>query len=367
MKIERIEIYRVDQPLVYPFRTAFGNNESIESVLVKLSADGVHGWGEGAPWQDPAYCSEWASGQFLVTRDRLGPRLVGQDISSGEQLHERLSIFKGNEFAKGALDNAWWDLYARSRGEPLWKTIGGTGPTIDVGADFGVMETIDLLIETIGQAMAEGFKRVKLKYRPGWELDMISAARAAFPDTVFHVDCNSAYTLDDSPMLHQLDQYDLKFIEQPLMNDDLVDHAHLQSEIKTPICLDESIISPAKARKAIAIGACRWVNIKSCRVGGITNALKINSICEEAGIPCWIGGMLESAIGQAHSIALATLANMKYPADIFPTDRFYHDDLGKPEIKLSGPSQITAEPGPGTGVEPDPKLLEKMTIEKAVL
>lgn len=158
---------------------------------MKLSEDGIHGWGEGTSWQDPAYCSEWSSGQFLLTRDRLAPRLLGKDITSGEQLHERLSIFKGNGFAKGTLDNSWWDLYAHSRDEPLWKTIGGCGPTIDVSATLGVMETVDLLIETIGQVVEEGFKRVKLKYRPGWELDMISAARASFPDTVFHVDCNS--------------------------------------------------------------------------------------------------------------------------------------------------------------------------------
>lgn len=367
MIIERIEIYRVAMPLVYPFRTSFGDDDCIESVLVKIESDGLYGWGEGAPLQDPGYSPEWAAGQFLLIRERLASRLLGEDIVSGDDLQSRLSIFRGNPFAKGALDLAWWDLYSRSRGEPLWKTLDGRGPTVDVGADFGAMETVDLLIETIGKAIEEGFKRVKLKYRPGWEIDMISAVRRAFPDTVFHVDCNSAYTLDDLPMLKQLDEYDLKFIEQPLMNDDLVDHAHLQREIKTPICLDESITSPAKARKAIEIGACRWVNIKHGRVGGITNAVRINEICEKNGIPCWIGGMLESAVAQAHSVALATLSNIKYPSDIFPTSRFYHEDLSKPEIHLSGPSQITAEPGPGIGVEPDAALLKKMTLEKAEL
>jgi len=279
-------------------------------------------------------------------------------------LQAHLAVFKGNYFAKAAFDLAWWDLDARLKGLPLWKAVGGVNPVVDVGADFGIMESIDLLLDTIGCALDAGYKRVKLKFRPGWELNMVEAVRNRFPDAVFHVDCNSAYSLDDAPMFKELDRFGLAMIEQPLAHDDLIDHATLQSRIDTPICLDESITSPDKARKAIAIGACGWVNIKPGRVGGITPALEIHDLCRDAGVPCWIGGMLESAVGAQHCLALATLPNVRYPSDIFPTDRFYRRDLGRPAMTHSAPSQFTADDRLGAGVEPDPEMLERCTLEK---
>jgi O-succinylbenzoate synthase len=251
--------------------------------------------------------------------------------------------------------------------KPLWQIIGGKSPDVEAGADFGIMESIDLLLGTIKNAVAEGYKRVKLKYRPGWELNMINAVRNAFPDLVIHIDCNSAYTLADTDMFKQLDKYNLAMIEQPLMNDDLIDHAMLQAQIKTPICLDESITSPAKARKAIQIKACGWINIKPGRVGGITNALEIHDIAAAAGIPCWIGGMLESAVGANHCIALATLPNIKYPCDVFPSSRFYKRDLSVPETIHSAPSMFRAHNAPGIGVEPDSEMLEKEILNQVVV
>ena len=262
---------------------------------------------------------------------------------------------------------AWWDLYARGLDRPLWKILGGKNPTVDVGADFGVMESVDRLLDAIDTANEQGYKRVKLKFRPGWDLPMIEAVRKSFPKTIFHVDCNSAYTLDDLEMLKRLDAYDLAMIEQPLAHDDLADHAALQAQINTPICLDESITSPAKARKAIQLGACRWVNIKPGRVGGITNAVAIHNLCQQAAVPCWIGGMLESAVGASHCLALATLPNIRYPSDIFPTDRFYHEDLGEPPMRHSAPGQFCASMKPGAGAEPSPHALKRMTLENAVL
>lgn len=352
-------------PLIYPFRTAFGNDDRIESLLVKMNAEGAYGWGEATPWQSPGYTYECARTAFLIVKDFLAPRLVGREIPSGAALQQLLAPVNGNLFAKASLDLAWWDLAAKQQQTPLYKLLGGTRAQIDVGADFGIMESVDLLIQTIQEAEAAGFKRVKLKYRPGWEIDMIAAVRSAFPRMVFHVDCNSAYTLADRSMLVQLDGFDLAMIEQPLMNDDLIDHATLQKELKTPICLDESITSAAKARKAIAIGACGWINIKPGRVGGLTHALAIHDVCAEAGIPCWVGGMLESALGASHCLALASLPNFQYPNDIFPSDRFYREDISKPEMKLSGPSQMTLSEQPGCGVEPNNELLEKFTIEHA--
>ena len=363
MKIDAIDVYRVHMPLVYPFRTAFGNDESIESILVRLRSGDAFGWGESSPWRMPAYSAECAAGCLLFIREFLAPLILEQDVSSGEQLQTLLAPVKRNEFAKAALDLAWWDLHARQCGQPLWQVLGGTRTEVEVGADFGIMETIDDLVRTVGDALDAGFKRVKLKYRPGWELNMICRVREAFPEAVLHVDCNSAYTLDDIDMLRELDQYGLAMIEQPLMHDDLIDHATLQKQLRTPVCLDESITSAAKARKAIAAGACGWVNIKPSRVGGLTSAVAVHNVCQDAGIPCWVGGMLESSVGAHHCLALATLPNFKYPSDIFPTERFYSQDLSDPPVLLSSPSVITAPDKPGCGAEPNAERLAVQTIE----
>ena len=367
MRIDAIEIYRVSMPLVYPFRTAFSDEDAIESVLVRLRSGAACGWGEASPWRAPFFSSEWARGAFEVVRDWLAPQLLGSDLQSGEDLQRALAPVKGNYFAKASLDLAWWDLKARLEARPLWQVLGGRGPTAIVGADLGVMETLERLLGEIAAAQQAGFRRVKLKYRPGWELNLVRAVRAAFPDLVIHVDCNSAYTLADLPMFEELDRFNLAMIEQPLAHDDLADHAVLQARLRTPICLDESIVSLAKARQALSLKACGWVNIKLGRVGGLTNALAMHDLCQAAGIPCWVGGMLESALGQAHNIAFATLPNIQYPSDIFPTRRFYAEDLAEPGLELSGPSEITAPPGPGIGCEPNPERLERFQVEQVVL
>ena len=367
MRIDSIEVYHVAMPLIYPWRTAYGEDASIETVLVRMVSGQHYGWGETTPLRAPTYSSEWAGGVFVTVRDWLAPTLIGANIDSGSQLQEALSLFKGNYFGKAGLDLAWWDLHARMQSQPLWKLIGGAGPTVEVGSDFGVMDSVDALIAAIAAANEAGAVRVKLKYRPGWDLPMIAAVRKAFPDTVFHIDCNSGYTLDDLPMFRELDQYDLAMIEQPLGHNDLLDHAKLQSEIRTPVCLDESIVSLQTTRKAIAIGACRWVNIKTGRTGGLTNSIAIHDLCQDAGVPCWVGGMLDSAVGQSFSISLATLPNIKYPSDVFPSSRFYRQDLGDSPIVFSGPSKMTASSKPGIGREPDPERLKRLTVAQAVI
>lgn len=363
MKIEALEIYRVTMPLVYPFRTAYGNDDCVESVLVKLISGGCYGWGESTPWQSPGYSPESAPTAFLTAKKFLAPRLIGREVGSGRALQDLLSLVKGNYFAKAAFDLAWWDLEARMQGIPLYRLLGGRRNEVEVGADFGVMESLDLLVKTIAGAVDAGFKRVKLKYRPGWDIPMLERVRREFPDMTFHVDCNSAYTLKDLDHLKRLDEFDLAMLEQPLMFDDLVDHATLQRSLQTPICLDESITSADRARKAIAIGACRWVNVKPGRVGGLTNALAIHDVCESRGIPCWVGGMLESAVGGRHCLALATLPNFKYPNDIFPSERFFREDLGKPDLALSGRSLMTLPETPGVGAEPCEERLAAATLE----
>ena len=367
MKIESIEVYRVAMPVIYPFRTAYGDGHVIESVLVKMCSQGLEGWGEATPWDSPLYSPEWAGGVFSLVRDWLAPQLLGQEISSGDVLQDRLAFFKGNPFAKASLDLAWWDLEAKIKEMPLWRMLGGQEDTVEVGADFGVMETIPQLVETIQEAVDAGFPRVKLKFRPGWDLEMVRSVRQAFPDLVFHVDCNSGYHLEEAEIFLALDELNLAMIEQPLRHDDLLDHAQLQTRIKTPICLDESITSLERACQAIDIGACHWINLKPGRVGGITVACQILQEAERREISCWVGGMLESAIGSYHCIALATLPNMKYPADIFPSKRFYKKDLSFPEIELSGTAQVKALPFPGIGCVPDKRQLENLVVESHFL
>ena len=370
MLIDSIDLYHVAMPLISPWRTAYGEDATIESVLVRMQSGNDVGWGESSPLAAPCYSPEWAGGVFACARDWLAPAIVGQEIDSGDALQQRLAHFKGNAFAKAALDTAWWVLEAQRRRMPLHRLLGATRDTADVGADFGVQDSIDELIAKIGPAVDAGFKRIKLKYRPGWDVRMLEAVRRVFPSHTFHIDCNSGYTLDDDfDMFCRLDDFMLAMIEQPLAYDDLVDHARLAQAIRTPICLDESITSLARAEQALDLGSCRWMNIKPGRVGGLTPALAIHNRCREAGVPCWVGGMLESAVGARVCIALAMLDNFTYPADIFPSHIYYREDLGTPAIELvpgpDGSPQVLAPDVPGTGTVPDPQRLQRVTVAHA--
>ena len=367
MRIDSMEVYLAKMPLLSPWRAGHGDESAIESVFVKMVSGKLAGWGESSPLASPTYSPEWSHGVFLTVSRYLAPILLGKDIRSGRELQALLAPVKGNQFAKAALDQAWWGLHARSRSEPLWKSLGGTTAAVKVGADFGVKDSIQGLLAAVEGAVKAGYLRVKLKYRPGWALEMVQAVRAAFPEQVLHVDCNSTYTLTDLDMFRALDGCRLAMIEQPLMHDDLVDHAELQKQITTPICLDESIASVAKARKAIALGSCGWINIKPGRVGGLTNALEIHDLCMKAGVPCWVGGMLESSLGGHQCLALATLPNFPYPADIFPSVTYYKPDLSDPPIELSGVSQVTAPDTPGCGAAPNLDRLQDLCIAKTVI
>lgn len=371
MRIDSIELFHVAMPLIYPWRTAYGEDANGESVLVCLRGGGLEAWGESAPLAAPCYSPEWAGGVFAVLKEWLAPAVLGQDIASGEQLQARLAHFKGNPFAKGALDTAWWVLDSMRRGQPLHKALGATRHAVPVGADFGIMDSIGDLLAAIRRALEDGFPRVKLKYRPGWDLDMLRAVRREFPTQVFHIDCNSGYRLADLDMFRRIDDLNLAMIEQPLAHDDLVDHAKLQAAIRTPVCLDESVISVERMRQAVELKSCRYVNVKPGRVGGLTAAVAIHSICRDAGIPCWVGGMLESAVGARLCVALAMLDNFTYPADIFPSARFYRADLGRPELLLTrspdGTPQVEAPDVPGIGASPDPERLKEVCRQRAVI
>lgn len=368
MRIDRIELFHVAMPLISPWRTAYGEDAACHSVLCRLASGSLDAWSESAPLAAPCYSPEWAGGIFAVAKEWLAPALIGRDITSGEQLQETLSVYKGNPFAKALFDIAWWNLDARRQSVPLHRALGATRDVVPVGADFGVTDSIDELLEQVGRAIDARFPRVKLKFRPGWDLPMLRAVRRAYPTATIHIDCNSGYRYSDLPLFRQIDEFQLAMIEQPLSHDDLVDHAKLQAQIATPVCLDESISHPRHAEQALALASCRYVNIKPGRVGGLTNAVKIHNLCQSAGIPCWVGGMLESGTGAAICASLAMLDDFTYPADIFPSTRFYHEDLSEQPLELTALADGTpavealAEIPP-----PDLRQLDRLCVQRALV
>lgn len=371
MRIDKIELYHAAMPLISPWRTAYGQDDAIETVLIAISSENETAWAETTPLALPCYSAEWAGGVFALLRDVLAPIVVGREIDQPEDLTKLLMHFKGNPFAKAGLDNAWWVLDAKLKNQPLHAKLGATRSTVAVGADFGAADSIDALLAQIQEAVDDRFARVKLKYRPGWDLEMLTAVRKTFPDLTLHIDCNNAYTLADVDMFKQVDKLGLAMIEQPLSSDDLVDHAKLQQQLETPICLDESISSPQRMRQAIELGSCRYVNIKPGRVGGLTASLDIYQQCIDANIGLWVGGMLESAVGSRVCQALAMLDGFDYPPDIFPTERFYAQDLSQPAVKLvrdaQGRPAIEVDDTPGINASPDMLMLEKCTMQCATL
>lgn len=367
MRIDRIELFHVAMPLIYPWKTAYGEDAAIHSVLCRMSSGSVDAWGESAPFAAPCYSPEWADGIFRLNRDWLAPNLIGKFIDSGDELQAAISLFKGNPFAKSVLDTAWWSLEAKLKGQPLHRLLGATRDAVPVGADFGVMDSIDDLLKAIGPAVEAGFPRIKLKFRPGWDVSMLQAVRNQFPTHPFHIDCNSGYRIGDIDLFRSIDEFNLEMIEQPLQHDDLIDHAELQRSIKTPVCLDETIINVRRVEQAIAIKSCQYVNVKPGRVGGLTNAVAIHNICQAAGIPCWVGGMLESAAGAGACAALAMLDNFTYPADIFPSSRFYTEDLADPPLELVNIDGIPSIRAFDQLPEPVLARLKKLTVAGAVV
>ena len=368
MKIDRIELFHVAMPLIYPWKTAYGEDAEIHSVLCRMDSGSISAWGEAAPLAAPCYSSEWGGGIFEVAKKWLAPTLIGKHVNSGTELQDLLAVYKGNPFAKAILDNTWWSLQSIIEDKPLYQLLGGSRNCVPVGADFGIMDSIDDLLNSIQDATSQQFRRVKLKYRPGWDESMLKAVREHFPRDVFHIDCNSGYRIHDKDMFRRLDDYNLAMIEQPLNHDDLLNHAELARHIKTPVCLDESIASVHLAKQAIVLNSCDYVNIKPGRVGGLTNAKEIHDLCQKASVPCWVGGMLESATGGTICAALATLPNFVYPADIFPSDRYYEADLSDNPIVLSRddedkPAIVVADKIP----TPNSDRLAEWTLQSAVI
>ena len=335
MRIDRLDVYYVAMPLIYPWRTAYGVDYDIHSVLVKLTSGDHSAWSESTCFFAPTYHHESAGSVFYHVTEVFGPHIVGREYDTAAQLHERLAVFKGNSFAKAALEIGWWALESQISGTPLHRLLGGEAREVVAGADFGIQDSYDMLLGNIQQAVDAGFPRIKLKVAPGWDREMLEIVCKTFPDMAFHIDCNSGYTLDDLPFFKAIDGLGLAFIEQPLHYMDVLDHAELARQLETPICLDESIVDARSAEQAIRVGACKYINIKPGRIGGLTNALQVHDMARDAGIPVWIGGMLESAVGAAVCVELATLENFTYPGDLFPSSRFYEQDLAAPPLEFA--------------------------------
>ena len=360
MRFDEIKIYHVAMPLINPWVTSYGADYEIHSILINVKSSNHSAWSETCSLESPTYSYESANSIFYNISEIFGPNIVGKIFETSSDLNNQLSIYKGNPFAKAGLDMAWWNLKSEISNTPLHILLGGKKTEVIAGADFGVEKDIDTLLENINIAVRNKAPRIKLKVKKGWDIDVIDAVTKSFPKSIFHIDCNGGYSLEDISFFKSLDKYNLAFIEQPLSYDDLIDHSKLANSISTPLCLDESINSLEKARKAIEIDACKYINIKPGRVGGLTNSIKINKLAQKAGIPVWVGGMLESALGVSTCIALATLDNFTYPGDLFPSNRFYKDDLCKPENKFD--SFYNFKPL-NKLPKPDNHLLNKQTVK----
>jgi O-succinylbenzoate synthase len=364
LRIERVQLRHIRLPLVHAFETSFGRETVRDMVIVKAWAGGLVGYGESASMAKPFYSHETTETCWHIQRDFLVPWLLGQDITSAADLARLFAPVRGHEIAKTGLEQAWWDLKARTEGQSLSTLLGGVKDRVECGVSIGIQDSVQQLLERIGAFVELGYRRIKIKIKPGWDREVVDKVRQAFPQVPLMVDANSAYTLDDVDLFKTLDDYDLMMIEQPLGYDDIVDHAKLQSQIGTPLCLDESIISPAHARWAIELGSCRIINIKPGRVGGLFQARRIHDICQEHSVPVWCGGLLESGIGRAHNVAICSLPNFRLPADLSSSSRYYSKDVVLPPWEIDAEGMMNVPDTPGIGVEVDERYLESVTVRE---
>lgn len=352
MKIDRIELHQLEMPLVHPFRTSFGVEADRPGIIVAVYSDGLVGWGECTAGMGPWYSAETITTAWHVLTEFLVPSVVGKPFETPADIVKMMKPVRGHPMAKAGLENAIWDLLAKAQGVPLNNLLGGVRDRVEVGVSIGIQPTIEALVDRVGSFVELGYGRIKCKIEPGWTVEPIGRIRSAFPEMRVMADANSAFTLDDIDMLKELDALDLLMIEQPLAYDDIADHARLQAQIETPVCLDESIHGVADAQAMIDLKAGRIINMKVCRVGGLSNAVKIHDMAQEAGIAMWCGGMLETGIGRATNVHLASLPNFTLPGDISATDRYYREDIASPRFELNREdSSMTVPTGPGIGVE----------------
>jgi o-succinylbenzoate synthase len=367
MKIEAVTLREIQMPLVHFFETSFGRTYSRRILLVTVHSEGVEGWGESVVGEDPYYSSEWIETAWPTLTQYLIPALLGRSLGSARECPALYAKVREHRMAKAALENALWEAEAIQRQMPLWKLLGGSRQQIPCGVSIGIQDSPEQLLEKIQIELAAGYRRIKIKVKPGWDVNVLERIRSRWPDITLSCDANSAYTLDQMEHLRSFDQFHLLMIEQPLWNDDIYYHARLQKELQTAICLDESIVSVRSAAFAADTGACRIVNIKVGRVGGFSEAIKIHDVCHAHRIPVWCGGMLETGVGRAHNIALSTLENFSLPGDVSASKRYWKEDIIEPEVEVASDGTIAISEQPGTGYRVRPDLIEKLTVRKETL
>lgn len=364
MRIGEIELRRLRVPFRKPFRNAHESIGERDSILVVLRADGLEGYGESVALSTPTYSEEVQSTVWIVIRDFIVPRLQGWEWNHPGDFLSLIADLQRNWMAKAAVEGALWDLSAKSEGRSLSSLLGGSRETVEVGVSIGIDDSIDGVVEEVGRFVGEGYRRIKVKIQPGFDLEVLREVRAVFGDDLpLTADANGSYRLDDIERLKSLDSFGLLMLEQPLRGDCLWDHAQLQRHLETPICLDEGIVELHHLREAIAVGSCRVLNLKPGRVGGLSIALEMHRLCLDEGMGLWCGGMFELGVGRAHNVALSSLPGFVFPGDVSASGRTYADDIVRPAIELFSPGRIAVPTGPGIGLELEESHLERFTTE----
>lgn len=367
MKIDSLALHHLRMPLAAPFETSFGREVERECVIVSIQSDGLTGYGECVATRDPGYNYETTGTAWHILKDFVAPLILGRDVINAADFQQCVSRIRGHHLAKAGVEMALWDLLGKRDKKSLREMLGGARDKVEVGVSVGLQESPEVLVRTVTDYVRQGYARVKIKIKPGRDVGDASAVRKAFPNLRLQVDANSAFTLESAQSLKPLDDMNLLLIEQPLFEDDIWDHRKLQEQFRTAICLDESIVSPRHARYALEMQACRIINIKAGRVGGLSQALEIHDLCRAQDIPVWCGGMLETGVGRASNLALASLPGFILPGDISASDRYYRRDITNEKFSLNADSTIDVPRGPGLGVTIDEDALKTFSLARLEL
>lgn len=367
MKIESGSLYHVSMPLIAPFETSFGRETNRQCIIIEIRSEGLVGYGECVATRDPGYNYETTGTSMHILKDFIAPLLLGKDLKDAVDFQEKVSGIRGHHLAKAGVEMAIWDLLGKRAGKSLRELFGGVRDKVEVGVSIGIQSSPEKMVETVAEFVKQGYTRVKLKIKPGKDVEVAAAVRKAFPNLRLQVDANSAYSMEDAPRLKPLDDLNLLLIEQPLFEDDIWDHHKFQQQFETPVCLDESIVTPRHARYAIEMKACKIINIKAGRLGGLSQGVMVHDLCQKNNMPVWCGGMLETGIGRASNLALASLPNFLLPGDVSASDRYYERDITNERFVLNPDSTIDVPRGPGLGVTIDEDALKSFSLAQVAL
>ncbi|HYO91409.1 MAG TPA: o-succinylbenzoate synthase [Pyrinomonadaceae bacterium] len=365
MRIISIELREIRLGLIHFFETSFGRTTERRIILARvLDEDGAEGWGECTAGEGPFYSEEWTETAWTTITNFLAPVVVGKDVEGASHVRALMQRVRGHRMAKAAIETACWDLEASRARVPLWKHLGGAQAEIPCGVSIGIQDSVEDLLEKIERELSAGYQRVKIKIKPGWDLKILESVRRRFPHIKLMADANSAYTLDDVKLFQAMDEFELMMIEQPLAHDDMLEHARLQAQVRTPLCLDESIRSARDARHALDLNACRIINIKLGRVGGHAEARELEAEARTRGVQVWCGGMLESGIGRAHNIAMSTLTGFTLPGDVSASERYWEEDIIEPPVTVTRSGTIRAPEAPGLGFKIKRERIDSLTVRR---